>query len=143
MTDTLLQVNPDKNTVLKLRSLHYAAEKLRDCVFLFSRVKITEAQLLQLEKSCTEYFNVNALFLQKVNPTVWTIGYMVLFHTKQMVQTLSFGLGLNTMQGREAKHLKLKKYMENTTNVQKGNRRRHVFRHEYIKKKKKTFIFLS
>ena len=39
-----------------------------------------------------------------------------------MVQTLSFGLGLNTMQGREAKHIKLKKYMEG----------QHVFRHEHI-----------
>lgn len=36
-----------------------------------------------------------------------------------MVQTLLFGLGLNTMQGREAKHIKLKKYMQNTNNVQK------------------------
>lgn len=33
------------------------------------------------------------------------------------------------MQGREAKHIKLKKYMENTTNVQKGQRWWHVFRH--------------
>ena len=132
VTETFLQMNPDKNTVLKLHALHNAAEKLRDCVSLFSRVRITEAEVLQLEKSCTEYFNVNALFLQKVNPTVWTIGYVIPFHTKEMVQTLSFGLGLNTMQGREAKHIKLKKYMENTTNVQKGQRWRHVFRHEHI-----------
>lgn len=67
---------------------------------------------------------MNTLFLQKVNPTVWTIGYVV--------QTLSFGLGLNTMQGREAKHIKLKKYMENSTNVRKGQRWSHVFRHEHI-----------
>ena len=121
-------MNPDKNTVLKLHALHNAAEKLRNCVPLFSRVRITEAEVLQLEKSCTEYFNVNALFLQKVNPTVWTIGYV----KKEMVQTLLFGLGLNTMQGREAKHIKLKKCMENTTNVQKGQRWWHVDRHKHI-----------
>ena len=132
VTETLLQLNPDKNTVFKLHALHKAAEKLRDSVSLFSRVRITEEQIVQLENSCKEYFNVNALFLQKVNPTVWTIGYAVPLHTKEMVQTLSFGLGLNTMQGREAKHIKLKKYMENTTNVQKGQRWCHVFRHEHI-----------
>ena len=117
MTVTLLQLNPDKSTVFKLHALHKAAEKLRDSVSLFSRVRITEEQIVELENSCKEYFNVNALFLQKVNPTVWTIGYVVPLHTKEMVQTLSFGLGLNTMQGHEAKHIKLKKYMENTTNV--------------------------
>lgn len=36
------------------------------------------------------------------------------------------------MQGREAKHIKLKKYIENTTNVQKSQRWEHVFRHEHI-----------
>lgn len=79
-----------------------------------------------------EYFNVNALFLQKVNPAVWTVGYIVPLHTKELFQTLSFGLGLNTMQGHEAKHMKHKKYMENTTNVQKSQRWEHVFRHEHI-----------
>lgn len=117
VTVTLLQLNPDKSTVFKLHALHKAAEKLRDSVSLFSRVRITEEKIVQLENSRKEYFNVNALFLQKVNPTVWTIGYVVPLHTKEMVQTLSFGLGLNTTQGREAKHFKLKKYMENTTNV--------------------------
>jgi len=125
-------MNPDKNTAFKLHALHNVAEKLRDSVSLFSRVRITEEQILQLEKSCKEYFNLNALFLEKVNPTVWTIGYPVPLHTKEMVQTLSFGLGRNTMQGREAKDIKLKKHMENTTNVQKGQRWWHVFRHEHI-----------
>ena len=132
VTETLLEMKPDRNTAFKLHALHKAAEKLHDSVSLFSRVRITEEQILQLEKSCMEYFNVNALFLQKVNPTVWTVGYIVPLHTKELFQTLSFGLGLNTMQGREAKHIKLKKYMENTTNVQKSQRWRHVFRHEHI-----------
>ena len=70
MTETLLQLNPDKNTAFKLHVLQKAAEKLCDSVSLFSRVRITEEQIIQLENSCKEYFNVNALFLQKVNPTV-------------------------------------------------------------------------
>lgn len=132
VTETLLQMKPDRNTAFKLHALHKAAEKLRDSVSLFSRVRITEEQILQLEKSCMEYFNVNALFLQKANPTVWTVGYILPLHTKELFQTLSFGLGLNTIQGREAKHIKLKKYIENTTNVQKSQRWEHVFRHEHI-----------
>ena len=50
VTETRLQMNPDKNTILKLHALHNAAEKLRDYVSLFSRVRITEAEALQLRK---------------------------------------------------------------------------------------------
>ena len=91
---------------------------LKNCeiVSLFNWVRITEAEVLQLEKSCTEYCYVNALFLQKVSPIVWTIGYVIPLHTKEMVQTLSFGLGLNTMQGHEVKHIKLKKYVHRKHN---------------------------
>ena len=39
------------------------------------------------------------------------------------------GLGVNTMEGREAKHIALVKF---TRNNQFTNRWRQVFRHEYV-----------
>ena len=45
---------------------------------------------------------------------------------------LGFRLGLNSMQGREAKHIKLTKYIENTCNVKKSMRRWIVFCHEFV-----------
>ena len=93
MTETLLQMKPDRNTAFKLHALHKAAEKLRDSVSLFSRVRITEEQILQLEKSCMEYFNVNALFLQKVNPTVWTVGYNCSFAHQRIVSNVVIWVG--------------------------------------------------
>ena len=61
------------------------------------------------------------MLLSGVNPTVWTIGYAIPYHTAQF-EKIGFGLGLNSMQGREAKHVKLAKYVENTCNVKKSMR---------------------
>lgn len=48
-----------------------------------------------------------------------------------MYNDLGFGLGLNSMQGREAKHTKLACYAKNTT---KGKRLRwwQIFKHEFM-----------
>lgn len=67
-----------------------------------------------------------------VNPTVWTLGYAIPYHTNQLLEKLGFVLGLNSMQGWEAKHVKLTKYVENTCNVKKSMRRWIVFRHEFV-----------
>ncbi|KAK3747405.1 hypothetical protein QZH41_012093, partial [Actinostola sp. cb2023] len=76
----------------------------------------------ELEEKCKCYFTAIVLFFakQSVTPTVWTVGHAVPLHVKQIFETLGYGLGLNTMQGREAKHVKLAKYMENTTNAKKS-----------------------
>ena len=63
------------------------------------------------------------LFLNDVNPTVWTLGlgYAIPHHTKQLFEELGYGLGLNSMQGCEAKHVKLAMYIKNTCNLKKNN----------------------
>lgn len=60
------------------------------------------------------------------------MGYALPYHTSQLFETLGYGLGLNSMQGREAKHVKLAKYVENTCNVKKSMRWWIVFRHEFV-----------
>ena len=45
---------------------------------------------------------------------MWTLGCAVLVHTEDMEQVYGLGLGLNSMEGREAKHISISKYCKNT-----------------------------
>ena len=101
---------------------------LRNAVSLFSRVNITDEQIQELKQHCTNLYRGYYLFLQ-VNPTIWTLGCVVPVHAQEMKQIYSLGLGLNSMEGREAKHVAISKYCANTAYM---HRWEQVFRHEYI-----------
>ena len=110
--------------------LGYLGLRLSDCVSLCNRFDITLDQIAQLSNACREYFNLNALFMYtSVNPTVWTMGHIVPAHCHQVFEKYGQGLGVVTMEGREAKHIFLKKLSENTTYQ---NRWAEIFRHEFI-----------
>lgn len=66
-----------------------------------------------------------------MKPTTWTIGKAIPYYANELYNDLGFGLGLNSMQGREAKHSKLACYAKNTT---KGKRLRwwQIFKHEFM-----------
>ena len=68
------------------------------------------------------------LFL-RVTVSVWTLGYIVPAHTKQVFEKYGVTLGVNTMQGREANHQQLAQYAKNTTFK---NMWHQIFRHKYI-----------
>ena len=88
----------------------YIGVRLRDAVSLFSRIEITTEQLLELRVKCQQYFRANALFLPSmVTPTVWTLGHVVPQHAEELFKKYQQGLGTVTMEGREAKHIVLKK----------------------------------
>ena len=119
----------EKNASEKSEILHiHAYLCLRNAVSLFSRVNITDQQVQELEKYCREYYRGYWLFLS-VNPTVWTLGQVVPEHTKEMKASYGMGLGINSMEGREAKHIAIAKYATNTTH---SCRWEQVFHHEYI-----------
>ena len=94
----------DENDNLRLHVFSFMGVQLRVAVSWFSRVDPPENYLEALKESCRLYFNCNSLFLGSVTPTVWTIGYAVPYHAKLIFDQYSLGLGLATMQGREAKH---------------------------------------
>ena len=110
----------------------FVGVKLRDAVSLYSRVEINTEQLKNLQILCQQFFNVFYLFLDGINPTIWTVGVAIPHHTSQLKEKLGYGLGLNSMQGREAKHVKLARYVQNTCNVKKSSRWWTVFRHEFV-----------
>lgn len=72
---------------------------LRDAVSLFIRINISDEEVFTLQQHFCGY----SLFFS-ANPTVWTLGHVVPFHTKEMKSKYGMGLGLNSMEGREAKH---------------------------------------
>ena len=109
----------------------FQALQLREGAALYSRVRLQE-QLAELKTCCNQYFTTQCIFHDGENPTTWTIGYAILYHVEQLFMESGYGLGLNTMKGREAKHIKLAHYVENTCNVHKNQRWWTVFRQEYI-----------
>ena len=112
----------------KLHVFAYTAMNLRDSVSLFSRITLSSDQVQSLGQVCSNFFRATALFLS-CTPTSWTIGHVVPVHAKQIQENLGMGLGINTMEGREAKHISLANFTKNT---QFNNRWSQVFRHEYI-----------
>ncbi|EDO26863.1 predicted protein [Nematostella vectensis] len=101
------------------------------CNCMAGRVHISESDINVLKNECEQYYNCQALFLANVKPTTWTIGKAIPYYTDEIYNDLGFGLGLNSMQGREAKHIKLSSYAKNTT---KGKHLRwwQVFKHEFM-----------
>lgn len=124
-----LSLNDDQSThIFKLHIFAIIAVNLRDAVSLFSRINITNEEVILLKKVSGKYFRACALFAS-VTPTTWTIGHVVPTHTHQAKQQLGYGLGMNSMEGREAKHVSLAKFARNTHH---STRWLQVFRHEYI-----------
>ena len=117
LINVLLDSNNVKNGArVKLRSLHYVAMLLRETTSLFTRVNISREEILRLQSLCTDYFTCNILMLDKITPTIWTVAYAIPYHTSKFYSTFGHGLGLNSMQGRKAKHMKLRQHIVNTCN---------------------------
>ena len=121
--------NESQSCKLKLHALAYFGLKLRDAVSLFSRQSVPENYLTDLKSNCQAVFNSAKMFLNNVTPTIWTIGYVIPYHASITVDKFSLGLGINTMQGREAKHVHLQKHAKHSLTT---NRWQKVFKHEYV-----------
>ena len=117
-----------KGHVLKLHTLSFIGVKFS----IYSRVEVSIEQVENLKVLCQQFFNASNLLLTDNTPTVWTVGVAIPYHTSKLHQKLGYGLGLNSMQGREAKHVKFAKYVENTCNARKSLRWWTVFRHEFV-----------
>ena len=129
LVKVLLPNDVDYYEDLIIYAIAYMAVNLRDAVSIFSRITDMKQELLaKLNRCCVNYFNAAALFL-RITVSVWTVGYTVPVHAKKLFEKFKTGLGLNTMQGREAKHQRLAEYAKNTTHQ---NKWQQIFRHEYV-----------
>ena len=112
-----------QGSVLKLHALAFIGLKLRDAASRYSRVDIT-ATIISKQICCS-----SRVWTRLCGP--WGMTYLTTC-TKKLFEELGHGLGLNSMQGREAKHVKLAMYIKNTCNLKKKSRWPTVFRHEYV-----------
>ena len=103
------------NTQPKEKMEHVPKQsKIKPVIFLIRRYELQEADLSSLDEHCAAFYQCCRLFLNSVTPTVWTIGFVVPQHTRQLMSKYGYGLGLATAQGREAKVQEVKKYGHNT-----------------------------
>ncbi len=111
----LIDVLEQVLTGMGKKVLHiHACLCLRECVSLFSRVTISDKQVSRLEEQCTSFYRGYNLFFN-ISSTIWTLGYVVPAHTQDMKSKYGLGLGLNSMEGREAKHIAIATYARNNT----------------------------
>ena len=64
-----------------------------------------------------------------VSPSLWVLCNIAPHHAKEAFLLYGLGLGINSMEAREQKHQKIKKYAENTTFQNKWPM---IFRHEFL-----------
>ena len=111
-----------------LHAICFLCLVLRDCISLFSRVSINSEQVIKLERLCRTFYRVFVLIFN-FHPSVWTQGFIVPAHTKDMFGKYGLGLSLNSMEGREAKHVSIARYCRNT---EFNSRWPQIFMHEHI-----------
>ena len=121
----------DPKLLMKLLFIVFIAMKLRDCASIFSMYHITQPAIDELKVLARDYFTAVTLFTGTVSGTVWSIGHLVPVHTQWVFEKYETGLGVNTMQGREAKHVQIASYARNSLYKDRWNQ---VFRHDYISK---------
>ena len=138
--DTLKTNNEAPEEKVKRIALQKISESLRDAsVQGFSRFHVTENEIVQTEKCCTQYFNLNSLFFsQSVNLTVWSIGYAIPYGMKQFYKDHKLGLGAISMQPRESFNQGTKKALALTNrsnSVEAGKSKwSQYFQAEYMRK---------
>ncbi|CAB4017352.1 Hypothetical predicted protein, partial [Paramuricea clavata] len=108
--------------------LAYLCLTLRDCVSVFSRIDVTDSQLDDLEKNCRTYFVLHYLYFDH-HPTACTLGNIVSEHARDMKVKYGKRLGLNSMEGRESKHISISRYSKNTYFKARWEQ---IFQHEYV-----------
>ena len=74
-------------------------------------------------------FKVSCLSGTSVSPSLWVLCNIAPHHAKDTLSLYGLGLGINSMEAREQKHQKIKKYAENTTFQNKWPM---IFRHEFL-----------
>ena len=99
----------------KIHVFAFIALQLKYAVSIFCRIAIDLNQLEELSICCKYYFRANSLFLGRVTPTVWTIGHVVYPHVVDVNSKYGKGLGIGSMEGREAKHIAISRYSKNTS----------------------------
>lgn len=114
----------------RLHQIHFQCCCLRNVISYSVRVEnFNESLLQELKVQCDLLFKLVCFYDVSVSPSLWTLCNAVPVHAEKTWHAYKFGLGCNSMEGREQKHQMIAKYAKNTTFKCRWPR---IFRHEYI-----------
>ena len=117
-----LTSDSEKQTFL-LHYFAYTCLQLRQCVSISCRIKSVNLESLnQLRQHCSNYFRANCLFTKSVTPTVWNIGHLVPAHAEDVFEKYQLGLNVVSMEGRECKHMSIRKSVKTQSLPKDGSR---------------------
>ena len=103
---------------------------LRKLISYTVRVKdIILEDVIEMELVAKKMFKLCCLHENSVSPSLWTLCVITPVHTKCIFMKFGLGLDVNSMEGRDQKHQKIYKYMQNSTLLERWQ---FVFRHEFI-----------
>ena len=103
---------------------------LRRITSYIVRIEDFESSMLaELSSDCLKLFKSCCIFFKRISPSLWTYCQIAPVHCEDTFSSYGYGLGCNTMEGREQKHQVIAQYAHNTT---VKNRWRQIFRHEFI-----------
>lgn len=129
LVESLKSPSDSVRQTFRQHTFAFVSLQLRNAVSLFCRMAINYGQVQELTTYCTNYFRTSSLLLGRVTPTVWTLGHVVPVHTKDTSLKYGKGLAITSMEGREAKHIAIARYSQNTS---RAMRWQQIFRHEFI-----------
>ena len=100
----------------RLIEVHLQSIYLRKILSHTVRITDFNAQdLIFMTKTATDLFKTCCVFDSKISPSLWTVCNASPVHAELCLKSYGFGLGCNTMEGREQKHQMIAKYSKNTT----------------------------
>ena len=101
--------------VRRFHVIAYMAFHLSQVTVIMSKFNPTPDGAELAEKHAGLYFAAHNLFLDTVGLQEWTLAYVVPAHVRQASDRFDKGLGVNSTQGREAKHQAIKAYKAKTS----------------------------
>ena len=126
--EALEQENDSEMQTFHLHLLAFVLLELRESTALFCRVRTDELQIEQLQIHCSNVYRAMVIF-RSITPTLWNIGHVIPSHALDVYNKYALGLGVLSMEGREAKHQAIANYNRNT---QYKHRWQQIFQHEFI-----------
>ena len=119
----------DEEKTLVLRT-HYQSVLLRRLVSASVRISdIDQDVILQAKKDGAALYRSCIAWDGSISPTTWCFTQVMPYHSYVTYRKYGFGLGCNTMEGREQKHQQIAKYMKQST---WHDRWQTTFKHEYV-----------
>ena len=116
--------------MLRLTQLFYQLIQLRKLVSLSVRIEnIPDDYVTSLKEVGRRLFKSSNLYETSISPSLWVFSNVAPCHAEEIWKSTGYGLGLNTMEGREQKHQQIKRY---STKTLFQRRWVSIIRHEFI-----------